>query len=135
RTLQIIAPHSSLIRAKRPNRLTIIQPVFNSANLLEHMDVWLDCSTEPTGLLNPSTDVASAVGVASIAYDAKGQRLRIDYKNGTSTSYGYDPFTFRLTQLISSRSALAFPGDDPQPPTAGWPGSEVQNVPYTYDPR
>src|SRR5262249_16210957 len=76
----------------------------------------------------------SAVGVANIDYDAKGQRLHIDYKNSASTFYRYDPLTFRLTQLITQRNAAAFPEDDPQPPIARWPGRPVQNLPYTYDP-
>src|SRR6185369_4634870 len=46
----------------------------------------------------------------------------------------YDPLTFRLTQLVTQRNAVAFPGDDPQPSVAGWPGRQVQNLLYTYDP-
>src|SRR5262249_37834272 len=68
-----------------------------------------------------------------IDYDAKGQRLRIDYKNNASTVYSYDPLTFRLTQLQTTRRAADFPGDDPAPPIDGWPGKQVQNLHYTYD--
>src|SRR5262249_45391188 len=42
--------------------------------------------------------------------------------------------TFRLTQLLTKRKAADFPDDDPQPPVAGWPGKQVQNLHYTYDP-
>jgi hypothetical protein len=73
------------------------------------------------------------VGVANIDYDAKGQRQRIDYKNGASTLYSYDTQTFRLTQLLTNRNAATFPGDDPHPHVAGWPGRQVQNLHYTYD--
>lgn len=128
RPIQSIAPHSSLPRAKR----NVIQPVFNEANLLERVDVWLERAAEPTALLNPNNESPSSVGVANIDYDAKGQRLRIDYKNGATTFYTYDPLTFRLTQLLTRRNAD--PGDDPQPPIAGWPGRQVQNLHYTYDP-
>src|SRR5262249_52930492 len=62
------------------------------------------------------------------------QRLRIDYENGANTLYSYDPFTFRLMQLVTRRNAAAVPGDDPQPPVAGWPGRYVQNLHYAYDP-
>ncbi len=130
RPIQSIAPHSSLPRAKR----NIIQPVFNEANLLERVDVWLERDAEPGALLEPAAEAPSPVGVANIDYDAKGQRQRIDYKNGASTVYSYDPLTFRLTQLLTRRGATAFPGDDPQPPIAGWPGSQLQNLHYTYDP-
>lgn len=130
RPVQSIAPHSSLARGKR----NIIQPVFNEANLLERVDVWLERAAEPATLLNPNTEAPSPVGVVNIDYDAKGQRLRIDYKNGASTLYSYDPLTSRLTQLLTRRNAAAFPGDDPQPPVTGRPRRHAQNLLYTYDP-
>jgi len=134
RPIQSVAPHSSLTRAQHPNKINVIQPVFNEANLLERVDVWLERAAEPAALLDPAAMAPSPVGVADIDYDAKGQRQRIDYKNGASTHYSYDPLTFRLTRLLTRRDAAAFPGDDPQPPVAGWPGRQVQNLHYTYDP-
>ena len=134
RPIQSVAPHSSLIRAQHPNKFNIIQPVFNEANLLERVHVWLERAAEPAALLNPDNLAPSAVGVANIDYDAKGRRLLIDYKNGASTFYSYDPLTFRLTQLVTKRKAAFLPEDDPQPPVAGWPGKQVQNLHYTYDP-
>ncbi|WP_232442242.1 SpvB/TcaC N-terminal domain-containing protein [Burkholderia ubonensis] len=130
RPIQSVAPRSSLGRGK----FNVIQPVFNEANLLERVDVWLERAAEPAGLLAPTNVAPSPVGVANIDYDAKGQRLLIDYKNGASTFYSYDPLTFRLTQLLTRRKAADFPGDDPHPPIAGWPGKQVQNLHYTYDP-
>jgi RHS repeat-associated protein len=130
RPTQSIAPHSSLDRAKS----NIIQPIFNAANLLERVDVWLERATEPGSLLDTNNDQASPVGVSNVDYDAKGQRQRIDYKNDVSTLYSYDPLTFRLTQLITRRNAVSFPGDEPQPPITGWPGKNVQDLHYTYDP-
>jgi hypothetical protein len=72
--------------------------------LLERVDVWLERAAEPGALLdrNIPAEAPSPVGVANIDYDAKGQRQRIDYKNGASTFYSYDPLTFRLTQLLTS---------------------------------
>ena len=114
RPIQTIAPHSSLPRAKRH----VVQPVFNEANLIERIDVWLDRDTEPATLLDPGTDAPSPVtGVAGIDYDAKGQRVRIDYKNGVSTSYTYDLLTFRVRRLLTKR------GTD-----------SLQDLTYTYDP-
>ena len=129
RPIQSVAPRSSLGRGK----FNVIQPVFNEAGLLERVDVWLERAAAPTALLDPSNETPSRVGVANIDYDAKGQRQRIDYKNGASTFYSYDPLTFRLTRLRTQRRAADFPGDDPQPPVAGWPGRHVQNLHYTYD--
>ena len=130
RPIQSVAPHSSSGRGG----FNVIQPVFNEANLLERVDVWLERSAMPQALLDRNAEPASPVGVDNIDYDAKGQRLRIDYKNGATTTYDYDPLTFRLTHLETRRRATDFPGDDPQPPLAGWPGRNLQNLSYTYDP-
>ena len=50
-------------------------------------------------LLDPTHEAPSPVGVTNIDYDAKGKRTRIDYKNGASTFYAYNPQTFRLIHL------------------------------------
>jgi RHS repeat-associated protein len=135
RPVQSVAPHSNVTRAQHPNNINVIQPVFNEANLLERVDVWLERVAEPTAPLDPNTEAPSPVGVANIDYDAKGQRQRIDYKNGASTFYSYDPLTFRLTQLLTKRKPAAnFPDDDPQTALPDWPGKQVQNLHYTYDP-
>ena len=83
----------------------------------------------------PGTEAPSPVGVANIDYDAKGQRQRIDYENGASTIYDYDPLTFRLTQLLTRRNAVDLPRR--RPAAAASPAgraSQVQNLHYTYDP-
>ena len=129
RPAQSIAPHSSLGRGK----FSVIQPVFNEANLLERVHVWLERAAEPGKLLDPDVEAASPVGVTNVDYDARGQRLRIDYGNGASTFYTYDPLTFRLTQLLTKRKPADFPRDDPQPADPNWPGKQVQNLHYTYD--
>ncbi len=144
RPIQSVAPHSSLPRPGHPNKLNVIQPVFNEANLLERMDVWLERAAEPADLLDPNAETPSPVGVDDIDYDARGQRLRIDYRNGASTFYRYDPLTFRLTRLYTRRGA-AFTADcdnpTPPPPTIAatdepLPGRAcgLQNLHYTYDP-
>lgn len=130
RPIQSIAPRSSPGRGK----FNTIQPVFNEANLLERVHVWLERAAEPDKLLDPAVEAPSPVGVGDIDYDAKGQRLRIDYGNGASTFYRYDPLTFRLTQLLTKRKPADFPRDDPQPGDPAWPGKQVQNLHYTYDP-
>ncbi|WP_275587396.1 toxin TcdB middle/N-terminal domain-containing protein [Nitrosomonas nitrosa] len=70
--------------------------------------------------------------IRKIEYDAKGQRMLIEYGNNTDTRYDYDPHTFRLKQLRTTRpiSDLRFPEfhsdlkDD----------RVVQQLNYTYDP-
>ncbi|MDG5817068.1 RHS repeat-associated core domain-containing protein [Chitinispirillales bacterium ANBcel5] len=57
--------------------------------------------------------------VTGICYNAKGQRQRIDYGNGTFTEYEYDDKTFRLTALKTTRAS----------------DSELlQDIEYEYDP-
>lgn len=60
-----------------------------------------------------------ATYVQSIVYDAKGQRQSIAYGNGASTVYTYDPETFRLVHMVTTRPAS---------------GGPVQDITYTYDP-
>jgi RHS repeat-associated protein len=128
RPTQLIAPHSDQPGAE----VNVIQPGYNDANLLEQVDAWLNQGAEPGNLLDAAT--ANLHAVMDIDYGAKGQRVRIAYGNGARTTYTYDPLTFRLTHLLTLRNAASFPGDCPQPPPAGWPGCQVQNLHYTYDP-
>ncbi len=156
RPIQSVAPHSSLTRAQRPNTFNVIQPVFNEANLLERVDVWLERAAEPAGLLDPAVEAPSPVGVADIDYDAKGQRTLIDYKTRDATvirtTYAYDRDTFRLRHLYTRRGVdpltsqgVAFTDDceNPNPPPAtiaapeqlpAGKGCGLQNLHYTYDP-
>jgi RHS repeat-associated protein len=140
RPVQLIAPRSDQPGAKR----NVIQPVYNEANLLERVHVWLNHPIEPTGLLDAAMVPSSPVGVNNIDYDAKGQRLRIEYKNGAITRYSYDPETFRLIHLYTRRGAT-FTEDcaNPQPPPPTIAAPEVspmnnpcglQNMRYSYDP-
>ncbi|GAA3788795.1 SpvB/TcaC N-terminal domain-containing protein [Streptomyces phyllanthi] len=73
---------------------------------------------------------AATAFVTDIGYDAKGRRTHIAFGNGTRTEYTYDPLTFRLATLRTSRGA-AFPDDCPQP---GQAPCGVQSLTYTYDP-
>ena len=118
----------------------VVQPVFNEGNLLERVDVWLARASEPAGLL---AGAPSPVGVQNIDYDAKGQRLRIDYRDATSTFYGYDTSTFRLVSLYTRRDP-SFTDDcensNPPPPFIAAPDVPpanrpcgIQNLVYTYD--
>ncbi|HET6478871.1 MAG TPA: RHS repeat-associated core domain-containing protein [Actinoplanes sp.] len=116
----------------RPIELTspdnsVIRPGYNEASLLEQVEVNL------RGVRQNGQPVWTPF-VTNIDYDAKGQRTLIDYGNGVCTTYAYDPLTFRLVHLLTRRNAVAFPDDCPQPPPDGWPGCQVQNLHYTYDP-
>ena len=96
----------------RPVSLTapdgsVYRPTFNEANLLEKVDVNLRGAQTATAF------------VTNIDYDAKGQRALIEYGNGTKTEYAYDPLTFRLRNLKTTRSTDQ---------------ARLQDLSYTYDP-
>jgi RHS repeat-associated protein len=99
RSIELTSPDSSIIR-----------PGYNEANLLERVDV------------NLRGAAASTPFVTNIDYDAKGQRALIVYGNMAVTEYAYDPETFRLTHLTTTRPGFV----------AG--ESVVQDLSFTYDP-
>lgn len=120
RPIQLIAPHSDQPGAE----LNIIRTAYNQAQLLERVDVWLEQAEEPNALLDPST--ASLNAVASIDYNAKGQRTRIEYNDASHrivTQYSYDKETFRLLNLLSTR---------PSHPETN--SRKLQDLSFTYDP-
>jgi RHS repeat-associated protein len=86
---------------------SVYRPTFNEANLLEKVDVSLRGATVTTPF------------VIDIDYDAKGRRLLIEYGNGARTQYAYDPLTFRLCNLKTTRST---------------DHALLQDLSYTYDP-
>jgi RHS repeat-associated protein len=95
-----------------PDPSTIV-PAYDEASLLERVDVYVRGAA------------AATTFVAAVAYNAKGQREQIVYSDdgqghGTlTTTYAYEPLTFRLSQLETTRA-----GD----------GAVLQNLAYTYDP-
>lgn len=128
RPVQLVAPHSD----QAGTAINVIQPTYNEANLLERLQAWLDRNAEPAGLLDPAT--ATLPAVTDIDYDANGRRTAIAYGNGAATRYRYDPRTFRLIHLVTRRDPAAFPGDCPEVARPQWPGCQVQNLHYTFDP-
>src|SRR5262249_1212697 len=85
RPIQLIAPHSD----QTGTTVNVIELIYNEANLLEPAHVWLNQNAEPASWLNPAT--ANLHAVTDIDYNAKGQRELIEYGNGASTTYNYDP--------------------------------------------
>jgi RHS repeat-associated protein len=70
--------------------------------------------------------------IKNIEFDAKGQRTRIEYGNGTTTRYIYDAETFRLKQLRTTKTS---PGDPlPTLPSNLLNENVLQNLYYSYDP-
>jgi RHS repeat-associated protein len=117
-TLDEVFSSSSVYDAlNRPISVTtpdasVISPSYNEANFLEQVQVNLRGAAMPTPF------------ITNIDYDAKGQRLLIEYGNGARTDYAYDPVTFRLVNLRTDLNV---------PPPAANPG-KLQNLTYAYDP-
>ena len=100
RATSIRTPHNAGIPASE------ILPAYNEASLLESVDVKLRGSGTATNF------------VRNIDYDAKGQRERIQYGNGSTTGYTYDEKTFQLKRLLTTRNN----------------GADIlQDLNYTYD--
>ena len=100
RATSIRTPHNSSIPASE------ILPAYNEASLLDAVNVKLRGAATATNF------------VQNIDYDAKGQRERIQYGNGSTTGYTYDDKTFRLKRLLTTRNN----------------GVDVlQDLNYTYD--
>lgn len=102
--------------------MSVVRPVYNEANLLNAVSANLRGATDATAF------------VTNIDYNERGQRVQIEYGNGVTTSFEYDKRSFRLTHLLTRRNAATFPDDCPSPAVDGWPGCQVQNLHYTYDP-
>jgi RHS repeat-associated protein len=101
------------------------RPTYNEANLLDKVEVNLHGAPVATTF------------VENIDYDAKGQRLRIEYgcgtganQKGVTTTYTYDENTFRLIKMKTTRPA----GLNGLATEIFTDPTVVQNLSYTYDP-
>jgi RHS repeat-associated protein len=96
----------------RPITLTtpdasVVRPMYNEANLLEQVNV----NVRGSNILTPL--------VTNLDYNAKGQRELCECGNGVRTDYAYDPDSFRLTSLKTTRA-----NDN----------ALLQDLSYAYDP-
>jgi len=106
----------------RPTQLTmpdnsVMQPIYNEANLLNQVKVQLRGSQVET------------LFVKNIDYNAKGQRTLIEYDNGVKTTYTYDQQTLRLIRLNTTRTV-----NQASSPLLLADAGTLQDLNYTYDP-
>ena len=97
---------------------SVYRPSYNEANLLDKVEVNVHGAAQATPF------------VTNVNYNARGQRLLIQYANGATTTYEYDTNTFRLVHLKTTRAAA-------QNGLASQIFSNtatVQDLRYTYDP-
>jgi RHS repeat-associated protein len=115
RPIQVVSAHNATMLPD------IQRPAYDVGGRLAQVDVWLQQSAAPAGLLDPST--ADRHAVTGIDYDARGQKLSVSFGNGTKCAYTYDPQTFRLLQITTTR-----------PGTFAANLRTVQALSYYYDP-
>src|SRR5205085_560209 len=107
------------------------EPSYNERGLLlsQQMTVRLEKGVTDIGI-GPNTKTITAI--ENIYYNIKGQKEFLKLGNGTLTQHDYDPLTFRLRQIRTTRPADAsdFPGRRSNLADA----HIVQQLHYTYDP-
>lgn len=128
RAVQMVVPHSDT----QGSGWYVVQPRYDEGALLRQLDIWLERQTAPTDTLAPGS--ADLHAVVDVQYDAKGRRLLVDHGNGVRTSASYNPLTQRLSSSLTRRPPGQFPNDCPPPGPATWPGCQLQNLTYIYDP-
>ena len=74
RVIQQVAPYSN---TNTPSLINVTQPSYNEASLLLSVDVWLQQTSEPSGLLTSTPDRQA---ITAIDYNAKSQRTEVDYR-------------------------------------------------------
>jgi RHS repeat-associated protein len=99
-----------------------ISTTYDGAGLLESITLNLQESPDPSAY------------ISGVKYNAKGQRLLAGYGKSVAREYSYDRLTFRLSKLITRRNKTNFPEDCPTAPPPDWPGCQIQNLSYVYDP-
>jgi RHS repeat-associated protein len=113
-------------------RVAVYLPTYNERGMLAAETLLVRARKTPVG-----HDVVPFVtrrqdAITHIEYNAKGQKLRLACGNGTVTKYDYDPKTFRLRVLRTTR-----PEYDPHFPSGRGQLSDrrvLQHLFYSYDP-
>lgn len=113
------------------SRVAVYEPTYNERGALKSEGLVVRARKTATGYTEDGQSQRSTP-IREVTYNAKGQREKIKYGNGTVTRYEYDPETFRLVQLRTTRQDYnpKFPSGRSQ-----FKNDRVlQNLFYTYDP-
>ncbi len=112
------------------SRVAVYQPTYTERGLLTSEMLVIGATKDNTSKGFSGGDEQNAI--VHIRYNAKGQREKIEYGNKTTTRYDYDPKTFRLVQLRTTR-----PDYNPTFPSGRSQLKDdrvLQNLFYAYDP-
>lgn len=110
--------------------VAVYTPKYNRRGALQSESLRLHAVKTAEGHVPDSGELTQAI--EEIRYDAKGQKQYLALGNGTVTRYDYDPKTFRLRQIFTSRPRpdSDFPGYRAQLKDS----TVFQQLLYTYDP-
>jgi len=122
--LNRITRHTDWHRQNGP-KLAIYQPAYNERGAL--LSETLTIRDVSSGSETP------AAAIKDIRYNVKGQKERMTLGNGTVTHYDYDPVTFRLRELRTTRPNYDPPFPSDRAALLADP-SVLQQLRYTYDP-
>jgi RHS repeat-associated protein len=114
-------------RTSKP--VAVYEPQYNARGLLQSESLRLHATKTDTGYEDNSGELTHAI--KDIRYNAKGQKELLALGNGTVTQYEYDPATFRLRQIFTSRPPPELPFPGYRSPMRD-PGV-FQQLLYTYD--
>ena len=113
------------------SRVAVYAPTYNQRGVLLAEKLTVRATKTATSFTT-GPDTVQTNAIEEIRYNVKGQKDYLALGNGTLTQYDYDPQTFRLEQIQTTRPADAsgFPGrrsnlSDP---------AVVQQLLYAYDP-
>ncbi|WP_372365162.1 SpvB/TcaC N-terminal domain-containing protein [Candidatus Uabimicrobium sp. HlEnr_7] len=89
---------------------------YNLTGQITSVQAALQATIDTTKQIDP-TQIPMQTFVSNVQYDANGQSIQIEYGNGITSYYHYEPTTQKLAHLISEKD-----------------GVPVQSLSYTYDP-
>ncbi|MES2675155.1 MAG: SpvB/TcaC N-terminal domain-containing protein [Pseudomonadota bacterium] len=110
------------------SRVAIYKPRYNKRGVLISEDLVVGAKKLIDGYSGGILNHA----IVDIRYDAKGQREYLELGNDVVTRYSYDPKTFRLVNLHSSRTSSQDCNGNKK--SIFKDNRVIQNLSYTYDP-
>jgi RHS repeat-associated protein len=115
-------------------RVAVYTPEYNERGLLAKETLVIRARKTAAGS-NAAADTETHEAIKRIHYDVKSQKTLFEAGNGTITRYDYDPLSFRLRQLRTTRiTAGQVEPSFPDAESNLGDGRTRQQLHYTYDP-
>ena len=113
------------------SRVAVYSPSYSERGLLSAEAIEIGATKTAASYTPPTTALVNAIG--ELRYDAKGQREYMKLGNGSLTRHEYDPKTFRLVQLTTTRTTAATNPAFPDYHARLNDPAVLQQLSYTYD--